>query len=308
MRLNFIDLKEVRDIGEIISVYFDFFKLNLKSYLNIFIRYNGIFIFGFLGMSYLMVTGFVGNFRATNAPGLVEENVNDLIYIGLGGVGFILLLIVTALLNYSLAAVYMIKYQDQRSVSIDKKEVFAMVVENLGKIFLFILLMGLMYLGVFIAGAIISIIPFIGSLVYYGLMLGFSAWMGISFMAMLYQKLEVTDAFGEGWRQVTRYFWKSVLVNLVITLLLFALMAVVLMIPGVLISIYAFHSIESGIALAESPFATVVWTLALSIFMIVYCFNQSLSQFVNGVLYFSLHEETYNQNLRAKIEKIGIED
>ncbi|OAB77365.1 hypothetical protein [Cochleicola gelatinilyticus] len=308
MRLKFIELKEVRDIGELISVYFDFFKLNLKSFLNIFIRYNGIFIFGFLGVSYLMVTGFVGNFRASSSPGLVEENFNDMMYIGFGAIGFVLLLIVTALLNYSLAAVYMIKYQEKKTVEIDKRQVFSIVVENLGKILLFMLLMGLMYLGVFIAGVIISIIPFIGSLVYYGLMLGFTAWMGVSFMAMFYQKLSVTDAFGEGWRQVTRYFWKSVLVNLVVTLLLFALMGVVLMVPGILIGIYAFHSIESGIELAESPFATVVWTLALSIFMIVYCFNQSLSQFVNGVLYFSLHEETYNQNLRTKIDQIGIEE
>ena len=77
------------------------------------------------------------------------------------------------------------------------------------------------------------------------------------------------------------------------------------MIPGVIIGVYAFHSIESGIDLANSPFAKIVWTLALSLILILYSFNQSLSQFINGILYFNLHEETYNENTRKRIDQIG---
>ena len=62
---------------------------------------------------------------------------------------------------------------------------------------------------------------------------------------------------------------------------------------------------ETGVDLAESPVATIVWTLATFVFLILYTFNQSLSQFVNSVLYFSVHEETYNQYTRSKIEQIG---
>jgi hypothetical protein len=78
-----------------------------------------------------------------------------------------------------------------------------------------------------------------------------------------------------------------------------------MMIPGVLIGIHAFHSIENGVDLANSAFAKVIWTLALSIILILYSFNQSLAQFVNGILYFSLHEETYNEKTRERIEQIG---
>ena len=49
----------------------------------------------------------------------------------------------------------------------------------------------------------------------------------------------------------------------------------------------------------------MVWTLALSILLILYTLNQSMIQFVNGILYFSVHEETYNEATRERIENIG---
>ncbi|MBT8254931.1 MAG: hypothetical protein KJO23_00180, partial [Bacteroidia bacterium] len=80
------------------------------------------------------------------------------------------------------------------------------------------------------------------------------------------------------------------------------------MIPGVLIGVYAFHSLENGIDLAESPVATIVWTIALSILLVLYTFVQAISQMGNGVLYYTLHEETYNLNARKRIEQIGVHE
>jgi hypothetical protein len=180
-----------------------------------------------------------------------------------------------------------------------------MVSDNLGNIIIFVFLLILIYILVVIVGVILAFIPLIGTLAYYLIVLGYTSWMGLSFMAMLYEKKGVVDGLSEGWNLLMKHFWKSIVVNLAISLLLFILMVVVLMIPGVLIGVYAFHSVETGVDLAESPVATVVWTLALSIFLCLYTFNQSLSQFVNGVLYFSLHEETYHTNTRKRIEQIG---
>jgi uncharacterized protein involved in cysteine biosynthesis len=304
MEHDHIELKQRRELGDIINIYFEFFKKNLKPFLNIFISYNGLFILGFLGVSYLLVTGFVGIFRDTALAGSADE-MESTIYIGFGMLGFVLLFVATAVLNYSLAASYIINYEKNEKPTIDKKEVWSLVSNNLGKIILFILLLIVIYIGVFIVGIVISIVPLVGSLAYYLIMLSFTAWMGVSFMAMLYENRNVTDALTEGWQLVRRYFWKSVLVNLVISLLLALLMVVVLMIPGVIIGVYAFHSIENGIDLADSAFAKIVWTLALTVLLILYSFNQSLSQFINGILYFELHEQTYNQNTRKRIDQIG---
>lgn len=304
MQQDHIELKQRRDLGDTISIYFEFFKKNLKPFLNIFISYNGLFILGFLGISYLLVTGFIGLYASSDF-GDTSQNIDSTLYLALGGIAFVLLFIATAILNYSLAASYVIAYEKNETPSVEKKQVWNLVSENLGNIFLFILLLIVIYVGVFIAGVVLSIIPLIGSLAYYLLMVSFTAWMGISFMAMLSQKLSVSDALSEGFKLLKLYYWKSVLVNLAVGILLGLLLLVVLMVPGILVGVYAFHSIETGVDLAASPVAKVIWILALTFVLFLYSFNQSLSQFVNGILYFSLYEETYNENMRNRIDQIG---
>ena len=305
MQHKYIPLKRQRDVGEMITAYFEFFKQNFKPFLNIFISYNGIFILGFLGVSYLLVTGFVGTFVNTPVYGIEADISNYQAYFIAGVVGFVILFIITALLNYSLAAVYMIQYEENKGQPVEKGKVWEVIKQNLGKTILFVILAMFMYIVLMIVGVIISFIPLLGTIAYYIMILAFMSWMGLSFMAMLKDNKEVTDAFGEGWMLLRKFFWKSVGTNLVIGMLLGILMMVVLMVPGILIGIYAFHSLDTGVDLANSPMANIVWTLALSLFLMLYTINQSLSQFVNGILYYSLYEETYNEATRERIDNIG---
>ena len=305
MQHKYIPLKRQRDVGEMITTYFEFFKQNFKPFLNIFISYNGFFILGFLGVSYLLVTGFVGTFVNTPVYGISTDNSSYQFYFIGGVIGFLILFIITAILNYSLAASYMIQYEKNNGEPVEKRKVWELVKQNLGKIILFIILMIFMYFVVMIIGVVISFIPFLGTLAYYLLILAYTSWIGLSFMAMINDNKEVTDAFGEGWKLLKKYFWKSVLSNLVIGMLLGILMMVVLMIPGILIGIYAFHSLDMGVDLANSAVANVVWTLALSLVLMLYTLNQSMIQFVNGIIYYSLHEETYNEATRERIDNIG---
>ncbi|HLT50597.1 MAG TPA: hypothetical protein VKZ93_01500, partial [Arenibacter sp.] len=63
---NYLELNVDREFGEIISLYFDFFKANIKKFTNIFLSYNGIFLIGLVLVSYLLVSGtmtLIGNER-----------------------------------------------------------------------------------------------------------------------------------------------------------------------------------------------------------------------------------------------------
>lgn len=302
-----IDLKQRRDIGETITAFFDFFKVHLKPYANIFIRYNGLFILGFLVVSYLMVTGFVGTMRSTGLNTFEEDTANDMM-LGFGALGFFVLYIFMAVMNYSLAASYITNYQQNDDTVVDKKVVWGMMSKKMGRIILFVVLMILLIIPVTIVSFILNIIPFVGFFAQLFVRLAYNAWMGVSFMSVFDENREATDALGEGWRLVTKYFWKSILVNLVIGILLIILSLMVLAIPGVLIGTYAYFSLESGVDLAESPVATVIWTIALSMVLLLYAFMQSVAQLGNGVLYYSLHEETYNLNARKRIEEIGLRE
>lgn len=300
MDKKFIDLRVTRDIGGMITAYFDFLKQNLKSFLNIFISYNGLFILAFLGISYLLVTGFVGSTFGADS----YDSKYDL-YLITGGLGFVVIYLITSVLNYSLAASYMVHYVDGRGADVDKRSVWKKVRDNLGRIILFIVLMTLLYIGVMLAGIVVSFVPVLGMFAYYFIILGFTGWMGLSFMVMMDKDKEVTDALGTGWTLLTTHFWKVILSNLIISMLVGLLMIVVLMIPGILIGFYTFHAVDSGIDMSSSIISTALWTLALSILLVMYVLQQALVQFINGVIYYSVNEETYNEAARERINNIG---
>ena len=294
------ELRQPMGVGDIVTFYFDFLKQNIRQFANIFISYNGIFILAFLGISYLFITGFVGMANDVS-------ETESMMYIGFGMFAFIVVFVIVASLNYSLSAAYVSRYVKSETIEVDKKEVWKQVKDNVGNIILFVLLLIVIYVGYFIVSIILAIIPVIGSIAQSILNFAISGWFGVSFMVMLHQKQSISNSFSEGWQLVFKNFWKTVGVNFIIGLLNGVLLLLVLTIPGILIGIYAFHAVDSGVDLANSSVAKIVWIIALWIFFILITFSQALTQFANSILYFSLHEQTYNEYTRAKIEQIGQE-
>jgi hypothetical protein len=309
MKENYIPLKINRDFGGIISVYFDFFKANIKKFTNVFISYNGIFLIGLLIASYLLVSGFIGYlstesfFNDYGADGDAELTYG--IYLVAGGLLFFVIFIAIAALNYSLATSYMINYVASKSNDFDKNVVWDYVKSQVGNIILFILLLIPIYLVYFIGAVILAIIPLIGIFIQYILQFFVSAWVGVSFFDMLQHKKGVTEALGEGWKLVSQNFWKAVGVNFILGLLLGILIIITLIIPGVIVGVYTFHVVENNVDYTNSVFSTFIYTLATCMFLIIAVYGQCLSQFVNGILYYALHEKTYNEGTRAAIEQIG---
>ena len=125
---------------------------------------------------------------------------------------------------------------------------------------------------------------------------------------MLQKKKGVTEALGEGWKLVTTNFWKSIGVNFILGLLLGILLMIALIVPGIIVGVYTFHVVENNVDYSHSIVSTIVYTLGTCIVLIIGVYGQCLSQFVNGLLYYALHEKTYNENTRANIEQIGQND
>ncbi|WP_340074954.1 hypothetical protein [Leptobacterium sp. I13] len=308
MKKEFIELKVNRDFGEIIAVYFDFFKQNIKKFTNIFISYNGIFLIVFLIISYLLISGFLGLitegeefFQGTN----LTSDDYYLAYLILGGALFFITFIIVAIMNYSLASSYMIHYEKNKGAHFTKQDLWKLINKRLGSILGFILLIIAIYVVVMIISVVLAFIPIIGMFIQYIMSFSLSAWIGVSFMCMLYQGKGVTDALGEGWKLVMGNFWKSVGVNFILGLLVGLLVLFALSIPGIIIGIYTFHVVDTDLVVGESVFAKVVYSLGLSCVLIITAYSQSLSQFINGILFFNLHEKEYNTNAQEKIQQIG---
>jgi hypothetical protein len=308
---KFIELRVNRDFGDIINVYFEFFKQNLKKFTNVFLSYNGIFLIGLLIVSYLLVSGMMGLFTdnqntVINAVGTESESY--VMYLIFGGILFFIIFIMVAALNYSLSTSYMIKYEERKGLNFDKTDVWEEVKNNLGSIMVFILILIVLFFGLMIAAVVLTFIPLAGMLAQYVIQYFVMAWVGVSFFVMLKEKRSVTDALGEGWNLVTKNFWRAVGVNFILGFLIGLLFMVVIMIPGILIGIYTFHVVQNDVDLGASIVPTIIYTLGTCLFLIIAVYSQCLSQFVNGLLYFSLHEKTYNLNSRSKIDQIGLED
>ena len=312
MKDNYIPLKVNREFGGIISAYFDFFKQNIKSFTNVFLSYNGVFLIGLLITSYLLVSGFIGMIAHESGQSPFSDNLaaeeEYYVYLGIGGFLFFIIFLGVAFLNYSLSTSYMIKYEETKDSNVDKKEVWQYAKSQFGNILLFVLLLIPIYLVYFIVAIILAIIPLLGFFAQYIVQFFLTAWIGVSFFDMLQNKKSVTDALGEGWKLVTGSFWKSIGVNFILGLLLGLLLMIALTIPGIIIGVYTFHVVENDVDYTNSIVSTIVYTLGLSFFLIIAVYGQCLSQFINGILYYALHEKTYNENTRSRIEQIGQND
>ncbi|MFC4219145.1 hypothetical protein [Flagellimonas marina] len=308
MKDKYIELRINRDFGDILTAYFDFLKQNIKKFTNVFLSYNGIFLIGLLITSYLLVSGFVGMISTNSALYGIDAGQTDdetyWIYIIAGGILFFLIFLMVAGLNFSLSSSYMIKYDEHKGTGFTKTEVWNLTKEKLGNTVVFILLLIPIYLLFFIASIIFAFIPLLGMFAQYIIQFFMTAWIGVSFFSMLSENKGVTDAFGEGWNLVSKNFWKSVGVNFILGLLNGLLMFIVLIIPGILIGIYTFHVVENNVDVGGIV-STVVYTLGLCALLILMVYAQCLSQFINGILFYTLHEKTYNVNTRSKIEQIG---
>lgn len=312
MKDNYIPLRVNRDFGEIISVYFDFFKQNIKNFTNVFVSYNGIFLIGLLISSYLLVSGFIGLIAAESNQDFSSASLilgdDYTIYLITGGTLFFIIFLFVAILNYSLASGYMIKYVERKTHTFEKKEVWDYIKSQFGNIAVFVLLLIPIYLVFFITSFILAIIPLLGIFIQYTLQFFVTAWVGVSFFDMLEKKKGVTDALGEGWRLVSNNFWKSVGVNFILGLLLGILLIITLIVPGIVIGLYTFHVVENEVDYSQSITATVIYTLSTCLILIILVYGQCLTQFVNGILYYALYEKTYNQSTRERIEQIGQND
>ncbi len=308
MANKYIELRINRDFGDILSVYFDFLKQNIKTFTNVFLRYNGIFIIGLLITSYLLVSGFVGLIAADglygNGSGTVSEE-DYLVYLFSGLGIFFLIFLVVAALNFSISSSYLVKYDETKGNLFDKKEVWNLFKDRLGSILLFIVILVPIYLVFIVVVLITAFIPLAGIFIQYVLQFFLAAWVGVSFFCMLSENKGVMEAFGEGWSLVMGNFWKSIGVNFILGLLNGVLFFIIMVIPGVIVGIYTFHVVENNVDVTGSVISMIVYTLALCLVLVASVYAQCLSQFVNGILFYALHEKTYNVNTRSKIEEIG---
>ena len=269
-------------------------------------RYNTVSIILLIVSSYLLVTGFMGLASRDFRFGMNNDG-DDTLYLIIGAIVLVLILFITALINYSFSSAYMSEYV-RANGQVASKNIWQQIIQKLGAIILFILLGIGIYIGYLIMSIILAFIPLLGMMVQYGMSFLFTSFFGLSFMAIFAGNKSVGDALMEGWSFTFSNFGKVILFGLVIGILNLMLIGLILSVPGFIIGIYVYFSLESNIDLATSVFANVVFTLGFAMFLLVFIYSQALTQVAYCVLYYNIYEDKYNVFLRNKIDQIGVND
>ncbi|WP_055448360.1 hypothetical protein [Lacinutrix mariniflava] len=304
MKTKYIELRTRSSFGSIIDSYFSFLKQNFKDYINLYLRYNALSIIFVLLSSYLLVTGFMGLASRDFRFGMGSSQTETQLYLGIGGILLALIYFTTSLINYSFSSAYITQYV-KTGGNQTSKGIWDSIKLNIGNIFLFILLGILIYLGYFIISIVLAFIPVVGTLVQYAISFILSAMFGIAFMAIFSNNLSTVEALKEGWEFSINNFLKVIGYSFVIGVLNLMITALIIAIPGFILSIYVYFSAESNIDILTSNFSSILFTISFAIFLLSFIFSQALSQLAYGVLFYNLHEEKYNTFLQSKIDLIG---
>ncbi|TYB77114.1 hypothetical protein [Bizionia myxarmorum] len=306
MEKPYLELRTRNTFGDIVNNYFQFLKLNFKHYLNLYLRYNAISIILTLIGSYLLVTGFMGLASRDFRFGM-DSNLNTDIYLIIGGLVLVLILFITAILNYSFSSAYISEYVKHEG-TVTSAGIWNSIKKNLGSIVLLVLIGIAMYMAYFVLSIALAFIPLLGMLAQYAISFTVSALFGLSFMAIFNGNKPVGEAISEAWSFTFANFIRVVFFGLVIGILNLMLTFLVLAIPGFIIGFYTYFSVESEVDFLSSTFATLVFTIGFAMFILAFIFSQALSQVAYGVLFFNLHEERYNGYLKERIDEIGVNE
>jgi hypothetical protein len=304
---KYIEPRLRRDFGGVITAYFDFLKGDHKNIFKVFITYNFIFIIILFVTNYLTSTGLDAIISLSN--GTYIDNVLN------GGmetsilasiVSFLINLIVI-ILNASLAGVYMRLYERNQSSSPDYKEVFHAAKNKLGGMFLILLIGGIALIPVAIAAVIAIIIPFVGVLfIFPVIMISYFTWLGMSMFSYAYdERLDAVAAIGKGWEMLFSKFWRAIGVSFVSSILIYLISTLFQLLPAVIIGFYSYNSAEDGLELKNNIFIKAVEFFFYAINSITGILTFFLIMFVMGYLYFNLHETKYNVFLKSRIAKLG---
>ncbi len=302
---NYVEPRLRRDFGGILNAYFEFVRQNYKGILNGFIAYNGIFMILILLFGYFFITNMIEYAVAqSNWVGGDSPSETGALLAGFSVIFLFIVLGLASVLNFSIASAYVSVYERDKQNNINRKTVWRKLKPKLwGMVVYFIATIPLFFV-YFISSLILAWIPILGFLVTILIALSIYTWLGLSIFSYVNGGLTVFEAFGTAWKLMFSSFWKSIGINLIVLVIFFFIRVALNLIPGILIGIYIYNSVQESNFL-DSTFAHILIVIMIALYSITLLFIQLFSQTVNGFLYFNLHEVNNNTYLRSRIEKLG---
>ena len=298
-------LYRLRDFSALINDSFSFFKYHGKNYFKNYFIINGGILVVIALLTYLTTNVIFTSIGDFNSPGaqemLLDYFDNNLWYfIGVGGVIFLLLMILS-LLNYSYPVLYLKTLQNNQKPTV--KDILTLLKSKAGKIILFPIASLISFIPLFTIIALISgffIVTIIGIPVACIIIAAMASWMMLSFYDNITTDNGFFTSFSKGITILTNRFWQNVGVTIIITIVVFCTNLFFSLIPELLLE---FTLLSETTDISSVSVIIAIISTILSVFISYLLTN--LTVISQGMIYYSYEESIHNNSLDSEIDLIG---
>lgn len=298
-------LYRLRDFSALINDSFSFFKFHGKNYFKNYFIINGGILVVIALLTYLTTNVIFTSIGDLNSPGaqemLLDYFDNNLWYfIGVGGVIFLLLMILS-LLNYSYPVLYLKTLQNNQKPTV--KDILTLLKSKAGKIILFPIASLISFIPLFTIIALISaffIMTIIGIPVACIIIAAMGSWMMLSFYDNITTDNGFFTSFSKGITMLTNRFWQNVGVTIIIAIVVFCTNLFFSLIPELLLK---FTLLTETTDISSVSVIIAIISTILSVFISYLLTN--LTVISQGMIYYSYEESVHNNSLDSEIDLIG---
>lgn len=298
-------LYRLRDFSALINDSFSFFKFHGKNYFKNYFIINGGILVVIALLAYLATNVIFTSIGDLNSPGaqemLLDYFDNNLWYfIGVGGVIFLLLMILS-LLNYSYPVLYLKTLQNNQKPTV--KDILTLLKSKAGKIILFPIASLISFIPLFTIIALISaffIMTIIGIPVACIIIAAMASWMMLSFYDNITTDNGFFTSFSKGITMLTNRFWQNVGVTIIIAIVVFCTNLFFSLIPELLLK---FTLLTETTDISSVSVIIAIISTILSVFISYLLTN--LTVISQGMIYYSYEESVHNNSLDSEIDLIG---
>lgn len=303
-----------REFSDLISDTFAFFKTNGKHFFRNYFLINGGLLVLFCVLLYFVFkiyfeASFAGS--GTLRANYLSQYFNNNMGLFAGTFSFFLLLIIViSLLNIAYPVLYLKLLDSKKGAEFTTTEIIDSLKESIGKMikffigFVFIIMpiMMVIFMLLILLCVIIIGIPM--------LMMAIPmifAWLNLSFYTYLTEEEHFFASLKKGYSLLKQQFWTVVGATFIMLLLIQFIQTIITMIPYFFGTVLFFTSTNTGAPDAINNIGFLTTSIFILGVLMSALFNNLI--IVNqGIIYYSLREETENNSSESQIDLIGIDN
>lgn len=311
------ELFKKRDFGALFNDTFGFFKLKWKNYFGNFFKVNFLILIAFMVIGYVLsqfyVKSMLGNI---NNPGmhneyLVNYYMDNIGIIATAGFGMLILLLIISVIQIAFPVFYLQLLEKNGDYKPQSSEISSLIKQNFGRMLLFCLatffVVGILYIFAYIIIMILTVL-LIGFLLWIIVVPYFSALVYLSLYHYINKKSGYFEALGFAFNTLHNNFWKIVGSNLILTLIIQMVAAIIAMVPFMIIFFIGFVSMSDSNSIENAQWFVYSLGALVGVIMVLSVLLNNMVIVNFGLVYYGEMEKKESISASSEIDQIGLDE